>query len=165
MIAWGSGSETSLATDDTRSLCMLTSRMAANAIAGGEWLGTWITVMSAVSNSGSFLSEMSVTSQTLVGMSERGFLPRKVMSESRHGTYPWALGVIAVIIAISQPLDFKELVLVCECRFSRDLFGSDLTFGELSFEALLDGRRSQERHRSSTWPGAVIVLCLFLSKS
>lgn len=104
-------------------------RMAANAIAGGEWLGTWVTVMSVVSNSGSFLSEMSVTSQTVVGMSERGFLPRKIMTESRHGTYPWALGAIAVIIAISQPLDFKELVLVCECRFPKYVFGIGLTSG------------------------------------
>lgn len=125
--------------------------MAANAIAGGEWLGTWMTVMSAVSNSGSFLSEMSVTSQTVVGMSERGFLPRKIMAESRHGTYPWALGAIAVIIAISQPLDFKELVLVCECRFPRDIFGSGLTSEELSFDELFDGGCG----------GVPLSLCLF----
>lgn len=73
--------------------------------------------MAAVANSGSFLSEMSVTSQTLIGMSERGLLPKRMMEESRHGTYPWALGTIAVLIAISQPLDFHALVLVCECDF------------------------------------------------
>ena len=101
---------------------LLSFRVAADAIAGGKWLGTWITAMSAVSNSGSFLSEMSVTSQTLVGMAERGFMPMKIMAESRHGTHPWALGTIAVVIAMSQPLDFKELILVCERQFSSDEF-------------------------------------------
>lgn len=68
-----------------------------------------------MANSGSFLSEMTVTSQTLIGMSERGLLPKKLLKESRYGTYPYALGVIAVLIAVSQPLDFHALVLVCEC--------------------------------------------------
>lgn len=67
-----------------------------------------------MANSGSFLSEMTVTSQTLIGMSERGLLPKKLMKESRHGTHPWALGTIALLIAVSQPLDFHALVLVCE---------------------------------------------------
>lgn len=58
---------------------------------------------------------MTVTSQTLIGMSERGLLPKKLLKESRHGTYPYALAVIAVLIAVSQPLDFHALVLVCEC--------------------------------------------------
>lgn len=68
-----------------------------------------------MANSGSFLSEMTVTSQTLIGMSERGLLPKKLLKESRYGTYPYALGVIAVLIAVSQPLNFHALVLVCEC--------------------------------------------------
>lgn len=90
-------------------------RYAADAIAGGKWLGAWLTVTAAVANSGSFLSEMTVTSQTLVGMAERGLLPRKLLEESPHGTRPYALGVIALLIAVSQPLDFHALVLVCEC--------------------------------------------------
>lgn len=73
----------------------------------------------AVANSGSFLSEMSVTSQTLIGMAERGLLPKKLMKESRYGTHPWALGTIASLIAVSQPLDFHSLVLVCEWFLSR----------------------------------------------
>lgn len=68
-----------------------------------------------MANSGSFLSEMTVTSQTLIGMSERGLLPKKLLKESRYGTHPYALGVIAILIAVSQPLDFHALVLVCEC--------------------------------------------------
>lgn len=58
---------------------------------------------------------MTVTSQTLIGMSERGLLPKKLLVESRHGTHPYALGVLAILIAVSQPLDFHALVLVCEC--------------------------------------------------
>lgn len=91
-------------------------RHAADAIAGGQWLGGWLTVTAAVANSGSFLSEMSVTSQTLIGMSERGLLPGRLMRESRHGTHVWALAVIAVFVCVSQPLDFEALVLVCEWR-------------------------------------------------
>ena len=60
------------------------------------------------------MSEMTVTSQTLIGMSERGLLPKRLLEESRYGTHPWALGVIAFLIAVSQPLDFHALVLVCE---------------------------------------------------
>lgn len=58
---------------------------------------------------------MSVTSQTLIGMAERGLLSKRLMEESRYGTHPWALATIAVLIAVSQPLDFHALVLVCEC--------------------------------------------------
>lgn len=57
---------------------------------------------------------MSVTSQALIGMSERGLLPKKLLEESRHGTHPYALGTIAFLISVSQPLDFHALVLVCE---------------------------------------------------
>lgn len=91
------------------------NRHAADAIMGGRWLGAWLTVTAAIANSGSFLSEMSVTSQTLIGMAERGLLPRRLKEESVHGTYPWALGTIALIIALSQPLNFHALVLVCKC--------------------------------------------------
>lgn len=93
----------------------LHDRHAADAIAGGRWLGAWLTITAAVANSGSFLSEMSVTSQTLIGMAERGFLPSKLRNESPHGSYPWALATIAGIIALSQPFDFHALVLICKC--------------------------------------------------
>lgn len=39
------------------------------------------------------------------------------MTESRHGTHPWALAIIAVLIAVSQPLNFHSLVVVCELFF------------------------------------------------
>ncbi|CAM9381740.1 unnamed protein product [Ectocarpus fasciculatus] len=93
-------------------------RYAADEIAGGKWLGAWLTITAAVANSGSFLSEMTVTSQALVGMSEGGLLPQKLLVESRHGTHPYALGVIAALIAISQPLDFHALVLVCNFLYT-----------------------------------------------
>lgn len=106
-------------------------RHAADAIAGGKWLGIWVTIIAAVANSGSFLSEMSVTSQTLIGMSERGLLPKRLMDESRHGTYPWALGVIAALVAVSQPLDFTALVLICEYFLCPDMMVARSTDGSV----------------------------------
>ncbi|CAM9862984.1 unnamed protein product [Pylaiella littoralis] len=93
-------------------------RYAADAIAGGKWLGAWLTITAAIANSASFLSEMTVTSQTLIGMSERGLLPKRLLKESPHGTHPYALGLIAVLIAVSQPLDFHALVLVCNFLYT-----------------------------------------------
>ncbi|CAM9299754.1 unnamed protein product [Choristocarpus tenellus] len=97
-------------------------RLAADSIAGGRWLGVWLMLTAAVANSGSYLSEMSVTSQTLAGMAEGALLPSSLKYKGRHGTHPWALVTIAAIIAASQPLDFDALVRVCNFVYTLQTF-------------------------------------------
>jgi hypothetical protein len=53
---------------------------------GGNWLAWWIVLAAAASQIGQFQAEMSSDSYQLMGMAERGFLPRALARRSRHGT-------------------------------------------------------------------------------
>lgn len=53
---------------------------------GGHWLSWWMVAAAAVSQIGQFEAEMSSDSFQLLGMAERGFLPRALGQRSKHDT-------------------------------------------------------------------------------
>lgn len=53
---------------------------------GGHWLSWWMVAAAAVSQIGQFEAEMSSDSFQLLGMSERGFLPKALGRRSKHDT-------------------------------------------------------------------------------
>lgn len=53
---------------------------------GGHWLSWWMVAAAAVSQIGQFEAEMSSDSFQLLGMAERGFLPRGLARRSKHDT-------------------------------------------------------------------------------
>ncbi|CAI0407946.1 unnamed protein product [Linum tenue] len=55
-------------------------------VLGGVWLMYWVQAASAVSNMGMFIAEMSSDSFQLLGMAERGMLPKFFSKRSRYGT-------------------------------------------------------------------------------
>eukprot|EP00803_Ostreobium_quekettii_P007487 evm.model.scf_227.3 EVM.evm.TU.scf_227.3 scf_227:35250-42034(+) len=52
----------------------------------GDWLKAWIVLAAAASQIGLFEAEMSSDSYQVLGMAERGMLPKRLGVRSRHGT-------------------------------------------------------------------------------
>jgi amino acid transporter len=74
---------------------------------GGPWLGAWVVFSAGVSNVALFLAELSADAFQLMGMAERGFVPKIFAQRSRHGTptYGILLGLLVIIIAGVANLD------------------------------------------------------------
>jgi amino acid transporter len=77
---------------------------------GGVWLGWWMGASAALSNMGMFEAEMSSDSFQLLGMAERGMLPRCFATRSVHGTP--TLGIIASAsgVLLLSSLSFQEII-------------------------------------------------------
>jgi amino acid transporter len=74
---------------------------------GGRWLGAWVVFSAGVSNVALFLAELSADAFQLMGMAERGFVPKIFAQRSRHGTptYGILLGLSVIIIMGMANLD------------------------------------------------------------
>jgi amino acid transporter len=80
---------------------------------GGHWLSWWMVAAAAVSQIGQFEAEMSSDSFQLLGMAERGFLPKALGRRSKHDTPTvsllmcvttiWVVHVISVPYAGDSP--------------------------------------------------------------
>lgn len=77
---------------------------------GGEWLGAWVVFAAGVSNLGMFQAELSADAFQLMGMAERGFVPKIFATRSRHGTptYGIILGVAVIVCMVS--FDLEQLI-------------------------------------------------------
>jgi amino acid transporter len=66
---------------------------------GGEWLEAWVVFAAGVSNIALFQAELSADSFQLMGMADRGFVPKIFGIRSRHGTptYGILLGVTVIV--------------------------------------------------------------------
>jgi amino acid transporter len=53
---------------------------------GGPWLGVWLVFAAAISNVGLFEAEMSSDAYQLMGMADRGLIPKVFTKRSRFGT-------------------------------------------------------------------------------
>lgn len=79
-------------------------------IIGGVWLRVWLQVASALSNMGMFVAEMSSDSFQLLGMAERGMLPKIFARRSRHGTPLVGILFSASGVVLLSWLSFQEIV-------------------------------------------------------
>ncbi|KAM1980062.1 hypothetical protein FF1_037384 [Malus domestica] len=78
---------------------------------GGVWLRWWIQGAAAVSNMGMFVAEMSSDSFQLLGMAERGMLPKFFGNKrSRHGTPVIGILFSASGVLFLSWLSFQEIV-------------------------------------------------------
>ncbi|GAX25255.1 hypothetical protein FisN_5Lh337 [Fistulifera solaris] len=89
---------------------------------GGVWLGAWTVFAAGVSNIAMFQAEMSADAYQVMGMAERGFLPKIFARRSRQGTptYGILLGT-AVIIVASSFSNFDELVEMLNFMYTLSL--------------------------------------------
>jgi len=73
----------------------------------GRWCGAWVVFAAGLSNLAMFQSEMSSDAYQLMGMAERGFLPKILAQKSKYGTplYAILLGLfVIVVLNLSQNL-------------------------------------------------------------
>lgn len=82
---------------------------AANEIAG-PWLRWWVVAAAGVSNIGMFEAEMSSDSYQLLGMSQRGMLPKVLSRRSVHGTPTLAIVLSSLGVVLLAALSFKQVL-------------------------------------------------------
>jgi amino acid transporter len=76
----------------------------------GRWLSLWIVLASGLANLGLYQAEMTADTFQLLGMAERGLIPKIFAKRSPYGTPTFAILVSSVIIAFFSFFDFTELV-------------------------------------------------------
>lgn len=88
-----------------------------NAEVVGPWLGAWTVLAAGISNVGLFQAELSGDAFKLMGMADRGYLPKLFAERSPYGapTYGLALGA-AVIVAMGTS-DVERLVELMNCNY------------------------------------------------
>lgn len=78
-----------------------------NAEVVGPWLGAWTIFAAGISNIALFQAELTSDAFQLMGMADRGYLPRIFSKRSRHGTptYGLVLGTIVIVVMGVSNLD------------------------------------------------------------
>ncbi|GBG79992.1 hypothetical protein CBR_g30253 [Chara braunii] len=100
-------------------------------IVGGQWLKIWIIVAAALSNIGLFEAEMSSDSFQLLGMAERGMLPKAFARRSQHNTPTLAIGCSATGIVLLSWLNFEEIVELLNFLYCISMLVEFATFVQL----------------------------------
>ncbi|GMI46418.1 hypothetical protein TrCOL_g11201 [Triparma columacea] len=77
---------------------------------GGRWLGVWIVAGAGISNVGLYCAEMGSDSYQLMGMADRGLLPKALGRRSKYGTPTMGILVGSVGCMIFSLFDFNELI-------------------------------------------------------
>lgn len=76
----------------------------------GPWLGAWTVFAAAISNIALFQAELSADAFQLMGMAERGHMPKIFSMRSRHGTPTYGILLGAVVIVIMSVSNLDELI-------------------------------------------------------
>jgi amino acid transporter len=98
---------------------------------GGEWLEAWVILAAGIANISLFQAELSADAYQLMGMAERGFVPKIFATRSRHGTptYGIMLGV-AVIVAMGN-FDLDNLIEMLNLNYALSLLLEYASFVKL----------------------------------
>ena len=78
-----------------------------NAEVVGPWLGAWTVFSAGISNVGLFQAELSSDAFQIMGMADRGYLPKIFSERSKHGTptYALLLGTCVIVLMTLSDLD------------------------------------------------------------
>lgn len=102
----------------------------------GPWLGAWTVFAAGVSNIALFQAELSADSFQIMGMADRGYLPRIFSERSQYGTPTYGillgLAVIATVITVSN---LGQLIEMLNFSYSISLI--------IEYAAFLELRRSK----------------------
>lgn len=77
---------------------------------GGSWLGGWTVFAAAISNLSLFEAEMSADAYQLLGMAERGLIPKIFSRRSKFGTPTYGIILGTLIIIALCATNFDALV-------------------------------------------------------
>mmetsp|Transcript_12866 Transcript_12866/g.26259 ORF Transcript_12866/g.26259 Transcript_12866/m.26259 type:complete len:529 (+) Transcript_12866:122-1708(+) len=76
----------------------------------GRWLGVWIVAAAGISNVGLYCAEMGSDSYQLMGMADRGLLPKALGRRSKYGTPTAGIIVGSIGCMVFSVFDFNELI-------------------------------------------------------
>jgi len=88
---------------------------------GGEWLGAWLVFAAGVSNIAQFEAELSADAFQLMGMAERGFVPKVFATRSQHGTPTFGIILGVAVIITMGSFNFEELVEMLNFNYALSL--------------------------------------------
>lgn len=84
----------------------------------GPWLGDWTVFAAGISNIALFLSEMSSDAFQLMGMADRGLIPKVFATRSRFGTPTYGILLGTIFIIAMSVADFSALVEMLNFNYS-----------------------------------------------
>jgi amino acid transporter len=87
----------------------------------GPWLGAWVVFAAGISNLAMFMSEMSSDAFQILGLAERGYLPKAFAKRSPYGTPTWGLVVGAAVILAMSVTDLSSLIEMLNFNYSLSL--------------------------------------------
>ena len=85
---------------------------------GGSWLGAYTVLASAISNIALFEAEMSGDAYQLMGMADRGLIPKWFAKRSRFDTPVNGIFVGTLVIVLMSVADFDQLVEMLNFAYS-----------------------------------------------
>mmetsp|Transcript_38365 Transcript_38365/g.79775 ORF Transcript_38365/g.79775 Transcript_38365/m.79775 type:complete len:600 (-) Transcript_38365:162-1961(-) len=77
---------------------------------GGPWLGAWTVFAAAISNIALFQAELSADAFQLMGMADRGHIPKIFSKRSQHGTPTNGIIAGVAVIVVMGTSDFDQLI-------------------------------------------------------
>ncbi len=85
---------------------------------GGNWLGAWTIFAAGISNLALFEAELSADSFQLMGMAERGYLPKIFQKRSRYGTPTNGIILGTLVIIVFGCADFGQLLELLNANYA-----------------------------------------------
>lgn len=77
---------------------------------GGPWLGAWTVFAAAISNIALFQAELSADAFQLMGMADRGHIPKLFSKRSRYGTPTNGIILGTAVIVVMGTSNFDQLI-------------------------------------------------------
>lgn len=103
-------------------------------VIGGSWLGLWTVFAAAISNIALFEAEMSGDAYQLMGMADRGMLPKFFTKRSRFDTPENGIILNTLVIVLMSVANFEQLVEMLNFAFSLALLMEFAAFIKLRID-------------------------------
>jgi amino acid transporter len=88
---------------------------------GGPWLGAWTVFAAAISNIALFQAELSADAFQLMGMADRGHLPKIFSKRSKHGTPTNGIILGIAVIVVMGVSNFEQLIEMLNFNYALSL--------------------------------------------
>mmetsp|Transcript_23116 Transcript_23116/g.49226 ORF Transcript_23116/g.49226 Transcript_23116/m.49226 type:complete len:395 (-) Transcript_23116:1409-2593(-) len=83
---------------------------AINTEVGGPWLGAWTIFAAGISNVALFEAELSSDAYQLMGMADRGYVPKIFGERSQHGTPTYGILLSTVLVVVMSLAEIDQLI-------------------------------------------------------
>ena len=100
---------------------------------GGSWLGVYTVLAAGISNIALFEAEMSGDAYQLMGMADRGLIPKWFTKRSRFGTPVNGIITGTIVIILMSVADFDQLVEMLNFAYSLSILLEYAAFIKLRF--------------------------------